>query len=63
MRLLGRKITSSRVDAVIMLLVAWTLMDLAAVAYVTNTIMGVAIGIAAVASVVIAIRSWRYRRT
>jgi len=59
MRLLRRQITSPRVDAVLMLLVAWALMEVGGVAYARNTAFGVALGLAAIASLLIAWRSWR----
>src|SRR5688572_24750419 len=63
MRLLRRQITSPRVDAVVMLLVAWALMDMGGVAYATNTTFGVALGLAAIASLLIAWRAWRRKPT
>ena len=59
MRLRGRQITSPRVDAVALLLAAWCLMDVAAVAYVKNAAVGIAIGLAAIASCVVAVWCWR----
>jgi hypothetical protein len=59
MQLLKRQITSPRVDAVFMLLIAWALMDVGGVAYARNAAFGVAFGLAAVASLLFAWRSWR----
>ncbi|HEX2473608.1 MAG TPA: hypothetical protein VHK01_02615 [Lacipirellulaceae bacterium] len=63
MRLLRRQITSPRLDAVVMLLVAWALIDLGGVAYATNTAFAAALALAAIASLLIAWRSWRHRPT
>jgi hypothetical protein len=64
MQVLRRQSTSPRLDAVIMLLVAWALMDMGGVASATNnTAFGVALGLAAIASLLMAWRSWRRKPT
>lgn len=61
MHFLKRQITSPRVDAVLMVLVGWTLIDAGGVAVSIHPILGNAFWMIGVASFVIAWLSWRRR--
>ena len=59
MRIAGKRITSPRVDALLMVLVGWTIMDAGGVILNTNEILGWAMWVASIACFVIAWLCWR----
>jgi hypothetical protein len=59
MRFLSRIITPPGLDTLVMLLVGWSLADVSAVAYATNSALGIAFGFAGLASFFVAWRQWR----